>query len=473
LHTFIIPLKNEAFVCFPYHGRCFRHARFGWRSPLLVDRSNARNTLEEHARYVHESTFEPREAERCIAVSPDLVFLYKETCAEEIDLMHVSNFAIGHRGACLQFPEHTLESYKAGAIQGAGIIECDVTFTKDRELVCRHAQCDLHTTTNVVTIPELNAKCTKPWVPMQGEDPICCTSDFTLEEIKMLCAKMDSKFLVNATQPEEYAFGGTPDWRTDLYSTESCPEVPTHMEYISLVHEYGGYFTPELKSPDVEMPYEGDYTQEDYAQQMIDEYIAAGIPPEQVWPQSFNPSDVFYWIKETDYGAQAVVLDENDNFSDDETDAFLDHLVENGVRIVAPPMQRLVDAAPDTGNLMVASHYAMAAKERGLGVITWTLERAGPGLTGYYYNTTDGIVDLEEGDRFTLLDVLHKEVGILGIFSDWPATATFYANCMGIELRSRDGTSVTAVSRLDMPPENSEDGKPQMRSSRMDDGFRA
>jgi len=40
---------------------------------------------------------------------------------------------------------------------GAGIIECDVTFTKDRELVCRHSQCDLHTTTNILTVPELAA----------------------------------------------------------------------------------------------------------------------------------------------------------------------------------------------------------------------------------------------------------------------------------------------------------------------------
>ena len=64
--------------------------------------------------------------------------------------------------------------------------------------------------------------------------------------------------------------------------------------------------------------------------------------------------------------------------------------------------QRLVDADPESENLMVASHYAMAAKERGLGVITWTLERAGPGLSGFYYGTTSGIVDLVEGDRFTL-----------------------------------------------------------------------
>ncbi len=33
---------------------------------------------------------------------------------------------------------------------GAGIVECDVTFTKDHQLVCRHAQNDLHTTTNIL-----------------------------------------------------------------------------------------------------------------------------------------------------------------------------------------------------------------------------------------------------------------------------------------------------------------------------------
>jgi glycerophosphoryl diester phosphodiesterase len=84
---------------------------------------------------------------------------------------------------------------------------------------------------------------------------------------------------------------------------------------------------------------------------------------------------------------------------------------------------------------MVPSYYAYAAKERGLDIITWTLERAGPGLTGFYWSTTDGVVDLSEGDRFTYLNVLQEEIGILGIFSDWPATSTFYANCMDLKLR--------------------------------------
>jgi glycerophosphoryl diester phosphodiesterase len=35
---------------------------------------------------------------------------------------------------------------------------------------------------------------------------------------------------------------------------------------------------------------------------------------------------------------------------------------------------------------------------------------------------------------YLALDVLAREVGIRGIFSDWPATVTYYANCMGADL---------------------------------------
>ena len=75
-----------------------------------------------------------------------------------------SDFSIGHRGAAMQFPEHTRESYQAAARMGAGILECDVTFTKDRELVCRHSQCDLHTTTNILAT-DLASRCTRPFRP--------------------------------------------------------------------------------------------------------------------------------------------------------------------------------------------------------------------------------------------------------------------------------------------------------------------
>ena len=62
--------------------------------------------------------------------------------------------------------EHTRRSYIAAARMGAGIIECDVTFTKDKELVCRHAQNDLHTTTtDILAIPSWRAARCKPFTP--------------------------------------------------------------------------------------------------------------------------------------------------------------------------------------------------------------------------------------------------------------------------------------------------------------------
>jgi len=186
----------------------------------------------------------------------------------------VSYFLIGHRGSSLLFTEHT----ETGRM-GAGIIECDVTFTKDLELVCRHSQCDLHTTTNVVTIPELNAKCTTPWSP--GVEPTCCTSDFTLEEIKMLCAKMDSSNDVSAPGPHGYAFDGTPSWRTDLYQY-GCPQVHTHRESIEIISSMGRKFTPELKHPIVPMPFNG-FSQSDFAQKLVDEYKSYGVSPNDIF----------------------------------------------------------------------------------------------------------------------------------------------------------------------------------------------
>jgi len=61
------------------------------------------------------------------------------------------------------------------------------------------------------------------------------------------------------------AFGGTADWRTDLYQDSKCHEIPPHKEFIEFVDSFGRKFTPELKTPSVEMPYD-DLTQEGFAQ---------------------------------------------------------------------------------------------------------------------------------------------------------------------------------------------------------------
>ena len=357
---------------------------------------------------------------------------------------HQTEFSIGHRGAALQFPEHSKESYEAAARMGAGIIECDVTFTQDRQLVCRHSQCDLHTTTDILATP-LAEKCSQNFQPaeidpvtggtLKPASALCCTSDITVAEFKTLKAKMDASN-PNATTVADY-INATPSWRTDLYSGPAT--LMTHAESIALFKELGVSMTPELKAPSVEMPFDsdgdgiGDYTQEDYAQQMIDEYKAAGVAPSRVWAQSFDRNDVLYWIaKEPAFGRQAVFLDDADVPADLPSAADLQAYAAQGIRIWAPPMWALL--ALDPAGHIVPSQRARDARAAGLDIITWTLERSWPMATGggYYYQSVTDAID-NDGDTMTALDVLAQDVGVLGVFSDWPATVTYYANCLGLK----------------------------------------
>lgn len=345
-----------------------------------------------------------------------------------------TDFSIGHRGAALMFPEHTKESYEAAARMGAGIVECDVTFTKDKALVCRHAQNDLHTSTNILATP-LAAKCTRGFTP---HDPLtntpasaeCRTSDITLAEFKTLRGKMDAANSKARTVAEYMA--GTASWRTDLYSGPTSGTLMTHAESIALFTRLGVKMTPELKSASVTMPFDG-FSQEDYAQKMIDEYKAANVPAARVFAQSFNKNDVLYWIRnEPAFGKQAVFLDSARMAADLPSLGQLQGYKKDGIQIVAPPIFALLDVRDGK---LVPSVYAKNAKQAGLGIITWSLERSGllaSGNSGWYYQTVSSVIK-REGDTMQVLDVLAKDVGIMGIFSDWPATVTYYANCMGLK----------------------------------------
>ena len=342
-----------------------------------------------------------------------------------------TDFSIGHRGAALQFPEETKQSLEAAARMGAGILECDVTFTKDKELVCRHSQCDLQTTTNIMETP-LAGKCSvqpdmssaTPYANVQ-----CCTSDITLAEFKTLKGKMDGANN-KATTVADY-LKGTPSFRTDTYSANG--KVMSHKDFIALAKKLDVSVTPELKEALVPMPFDG-FTQEMYAQKMINEYKEAHFNPDRVYAQSFHIEDVLYWIaNEPEFGKQAVSLEDLNNAAQVEAaKARIPGLVAQGVQIVAPPTWALVTL--DANKKIVPSDYAKALKASGLKIITWTLERSGLLKDGggyYYQSVTDGIKT--DGDTMVLLDVLAKEVGVIGVFSDWAATVTFYANCMNLK----------------------------------------
>jgi len=328
-----------------------------------------------------------------------------------------TDFSISHRGAPLQFPEHTRESYEAAGLMGAGIGECDVTFTKDRELVCRHSQCDLHATTNILEIPELAVKCSEPFTParidkksgklIRPAQAKCCTSDITLKEFLLLKGKMDASN-PRASNIEEF-MEGTPNWRTDLHAQAAT--LLTHAQSIELFKSLGMKMTPELKAPDVTMPYQGDYTQGKYAQQLIDEYKKAGIPPQDIFPQSFNRKDIEFWLaNEPQYAHQAVYLDgryRQSGFDVSQPQTWspsMKELYASGIRIIAPPLWMLL--ALDENGKIIPSRYTLEAKQAGLNIITWTVERSGPLKNGggWYYQT--------------IKDVM--------------ATVTYYANCKGL-----------------------------------------
>lgn len=313
-----------------------------------------------------------------------------------------SDFSIGHRGAAMQFPAHTRESYQAAARMGAGIVECDVTFTRDGHLVCRHAENDLHTTTSILVTP-LADKCTTKFKPatfdaggnrLTAASAECRASDLTLAEFKTLSGKMDASN-PSARTAAQY-LGGTASWRTDVYTGRGT--LMTLRESIELNQRNGVKHTPELKESVID-PATGKKRidevfkhpttrtpQQNYAQAFAGVLADEGVKPRESWAQSFNVEDVLYWIDHTRYGRQAVyLLDFNSTdpvndiiiqtpYNTMERMEYFRMLKQRGVRIIAPPIPALL--AVDANNRVVPSKLAKDLKAMDFDIITWTLERS-------------------------------------------------------------------------------------------------
>jgi glycerophosphoryl diester phosphodiesterase len=352
-----------------------------------------------------------------------------EACLAQPGELERNRFSIGHRGAPLGYPEHTAEGYRAAAAQGAGAVECDATPTRDGVLVCRHAQCDLQSTTDILQTP-LAERCRAPFTPaIPGKDTPataqCCTSDLTLAEFRRLRGRHDRVDPAATTLDAWLAPGGT-----------ERGTLMTHAESIALFEELGVDMVPELKETDPGMSLPEGLDRPTLARRFVDEYRAARIPARRVTLQSFLPEDVRQWLAEfPEFGARAVWLDGRSELGQgfDHRDPAswkpsMAELKAAGFRTLAPPIPVLLDL--DAGGNIVPSAYARAAREAEFRLVTWTLERSGPLAEGggfYYASIRPAIRD--DGDVYRVLDVLAREVGVTAIFSDWPATTTFYANC--------------------------------------------
>lgn len=67
----------------------------------------------------------------------------------------------------------------------------------------------------------------------------------------------------------------------------------------------------------------------------------------------------------------------------------------------------------------------IAGRRMGAGILA-------DGNNGFYYQTIDPAI-AREGDLMRVIDVLAKDVGVRGVFSDWAAPVSFYASCMGMK----------------------------------------
>lgn len=94
---------------------------------------------------------------------------------------------IAHRGASGMRPEHTLAAYELAIEQGADYIEPDIVVTKDSVFIARHEN-EISGTTDVASHPEFASRKTTKTI---DGDKITgwFTEDFTLPELKTLKAR--------------------------------------------------------------------------------------------------------------------------------------------------------------------------------------------------------------------------------------------------------------------------------------------
>ncbi len=212
----------------------------------------------------------------------------------------------------------------------------------------------------------------------------------------------------------------------------------THKESIALFRSLGTKFTPELKTPVETMPFEG-FTREDYAQKLIDEYKEAGIAASDVFAWRLRQhEDIRHWIKnEPDFGKQ-VPSHRRHQPATAERHGPRRHgagepaaLKAEGINYVAPAIPFLLTL--DDSGKVVPSKLAVALKAADIKIITWSFERSGPLVDGgFYFNSITKAIK-GSGDYYPVLDVLAQQVGVTGVFSDWPASVSYYASCMGLK----------------------------------------
>lgn len=133
-----------------------------------------------------------------------------------------------------------------------------------------------------------------------------------------------------------------------------------------------------------------------------------------------------------DFGAEGLVLGDTDGkpiTGYPQQLEFFRWLGTQGVRIVAPSIPALLAVE---GSRVAPSPFARALKQMGFQIITWSFERAdlrmgAAGAGGYCAFDSSGQAIRKDSDMYKALDVLSKDLGVIGVFCAWPASVSYHA----------------------------------------------
>ena len=308
---------------------------------------------------------------------------------------------IAHRGASGSRPEHTLASYALAIAQGADYIEPDLVITKDGVLVARHEP-EISGTTDVADHPEFaDRKTTK----RLGRRAVSgwFVEDFTLDELRTLRARER-----------------LPEFRPASAAFDGQFQVPTLDEIIALARDRGlemgrpvGLYI-ETKHPSyfrsIGLPLE---------EPLLEALNDAGLDDadDPVFIQSFEAENLrdladrteIRLIRLLSIGDLAIGSSPISAAGLAEIASYADGIGPAKELLISPGTE---DAAGTPTGLVDAAHDA------GLLVHPWTFRSENAFLPPAFRRGAPN----EHGDAANEYR-LHFELGVDGVFSDWPVDA--------------------------------------------------
>ncbi|MEH2259040.1 glycerophosphodiester phosphodiesterase [Nostoc sp.] len=319
-----------------------------------------------------------------------------------------SPIIIAHRGASGYRPEHTLAAYELAIALGADYIEPDLVSTKDGILIARHEN-EISETTNVASHPEFaHLQTTKI---IDGESKTgWFTEDFTLTELKTLRAKER-----------------IPQLRSQNTAYDGLLEIPTLQEIIDLVKVKSGEINrtigiyPETKHPTyfqsiglaLEAPLLTTLT--------ANGYQGANAP---VFIQSFEVGNLQDLSTKTDLPLVQLLNDSGkpDDFVVSGCErTYTDLVTASGLAEIAKYAQavgihkNLLVPRDNNGKLRSPTSLVIDAHAAGLLVHVWTFRNEDCFLPLDFQGNPQGEYEL------------FFNLGVDGVFSDYPDTAAYHA----------------------------------------------